>query len=1315
MNLDFRALRAHIADCLSNDYPTLSRQLQQCSDRQKKQQDFAPQLAELQAGIERSLAKAQLRRERLPKPEYDDSLPVNQRRDEIKAAIAKHQVVIICGETGSGKTTQLPKICLELGRGVRGLIGHTQPRRLAARSVASRIAQELNSETGSIVGYKVRFTDKSSPSSYIKLMTDGILLAETLSDRYLNQYDTIIIDEAHERSLNIDFLLGYLKQLLPRRPDLKVIVTSATIDSDRFSQHFNNAPVLEVSGRTFPVEVRYKALASKDEDDQEIEMEEAIAQAVDELWRKDGSGDVLVFLPGEREIRETAEELRKAKLRDAEILPLFARLSNEDQQRIFRPSSTGRRIVLATNVAETSLTVPGIRYVIDSGQARINRYSPRAKVEQLLIEKISQASARQRAGRCGRVASGICVRLYSEQDFLLRSEFTDPEITRSSLAGVILRMAALKLGNVDQFPFLEAPSSKLISDGYQQLRELGAVTESDTLTDIGRQLSRLPVDPRVGRMLLAGRDEGCLKEMLIITSGLSLQDPRERPYDARAAADQAHAKFNEEKSDFLSYLRLWDFFEKLLADKTTNRQLVQDCHRSFLSYLRLREWRELHKQLSDMVISDEVSDSRSRHAPFRLNEKPATFEQIHKALITGLLGNLGFKQPENDEYLGARGLKFNVFPGSSLKKARPKWIVAAELVETSKLYARCVAVIEPEWVEKLAPHLIKKQYFDPHWSKDSAQVNASLRITLYGLPIVARRQVHYGSINPTEAREMFIREALVRFNYNSKAKFFEHNFAMLLDVEELEHKARRQDVLVDENALFAFFDSRIPQDIVNGAGFEAWRKGAEKLNPQLLYLQKDDLMQHSAAAVTEEQYPEFFRLHDVKLPLGYRFEPGHILDGVTITLPLHLLNRVNHATFDWLVPGLIREKITLLIKSLPKSIRRLCVPVPEFATKMLTALETASREEPLLPQLAQCITRGVGQPVSADELNPNDLPLHLRMNFRVIDDAGQELAQGRDLIAIRAQLGEAAQLTFRDTADETTGIEKSGITKWDFGDLPNKLSFQRHGKAMTGYPGLVPDEEVAADGSRKDCVAIRLFDTEHAANEAHRAGVIRLLQFELKDHLKQLPKSLPNFNQLAIHFRSLGNSDELMADVIACICNRAFLGDDEAPRTMKAFNEQKSRARVRLPSVRDGVLRILNEIAPDFVALSGLLAKGGNIQNELKTQLATLIYPRFLSATPWEQMPRLPLYIKAMKIRLEKRAQNPSRDGQRGAEVNELMARYIAEIGKWQKEGRDTAKLLPFRWMIEELRIGLFAQELKTPYPVSLKRLNKVWDELTKR
>ncbi|BCL74916.1 ATP-dependent helicase [Jeongeupia sp. HS-3] len=1252
----------------------------------------------IEADLERELtaaaAKTARRRERLPVPEFDESLPVNQRRDEIRAAIAANQVVILCGETGSGKTTQLPKICLELGRGINGLIGHTQPRRLAARSVATRIAQELKSELGSIVGFKVRFTEKSSGDSYIKLMTDGILLAETLSDRYLTAYDTIIIDEAHERSLNIDFLLGYLKQLLPSRPDLKVIVTSATIDADRFSTHFDGAPVLEVSGRTYPVEVRYAPLESRDEDDAEIEMEEAIVAEVEHLWRHDGAGDVLVFLPGEREIRETAEAFRKAKLRDAEVIPLFARLSNEDQQRIFRPGN-GRRVVLATNVAETSLTVPGIRYVIDSGHARVNRYSTRAKVEQLLVEKISQASARQRAGRCGRVSSGVCVRLYSEEDFNLRSPFTDPEIIRSSLAGVILRMAALKLGKVDAFPFLEAPSSRLITDGYQQLHELGAVDDQDELTPVGKQLARLPVDPRLARMLLAGHEQACLHEVLIIASGLSVQDPRDRPFDARDAADRAQAKFVDEKSDFLTYLNLWAFFEKAVAEKTSNKQLVEVCHAHFLSHIRLREWRDLYRQLADIV--DDLG--------WRKTESAGTFEQIHKALLTGLLGNLGFKQPENDEYLGARGIKFNIFPGSALKKSRPKWVVAGELVETTKLYARGVAAIESEWVEKIAAHISKKQYFEPHWEKAGAQVMASERVTLYGLPIVNRRRVHYGRINPVEAREIFIREALVRFNYNTKAKFFDQNLELLLEIEELEHKARRQDVLVDEEALYRFFDERIPADIVNGASFEAWRKKAEQDNPQLLYLTREFLMSHTADAVTEDQFPAFFKLAEAKLPLAYRFELNHPLDGVTLTLPLHQLNRVNHAVFDWVVPGMLREKVTLLVKSLPKAIRRVCVPVPEFATRMLGELDKADREAPLLPQLAHAVNRGTGLTVSADEFDPGVLPAHLLMNFRVVDDAGQELASGRDLIAIRAQLGEAAQLTFRDDADDN-GIEKSGIVKWDFGDLPEQLTFKRHGRKLTGYPALVPDE---------DTCAIRLFDTAHAAAEAHRQGVVQLLRFELKEHVKQLEKSVPNFQQHAIALRATQNADELMTDIVAAICDRAFIGDDDAPRSKKEFDNQKSRAKVRLPSVRDAVVRTLAAVVAEYVPMVLAAGKAGNISQQLNQQLGKLVSKGFLAATPWEQLPRLPLYLKAMRVRLEKRVANPQRDGQRNAEITELWLRWESELDKWQREGRDTTPLLPFRWMIEELRISLFAQELKTPYPVSLKRLNKVWADMTRR
>ncbi|MBB5189559.1 ATP-dependent helicase HrpA [Silvimonas terrae] len=1302
MSTDLLAqLGEELQHCLARDRIGLQPKLRAAQQRAAQGKPVDRSLIELTQQIQASSRKYQQREQNLPRPTFDDALPVNQKRDDIREAIAANQVVIICGETGSGKTTQLPKICLELGRGKSGLIGHTQPRRLAARTVATRIAQELNSETGAVVGYKVRFADKTSEASYIKLMTDGILLAETLSDPLLSAYDTILIDEAHERSLNIDFLLGYLKQLLPQRPDLKVIVTSATIDADRFANHFTGAPVIEVSGRTYPVEVRYRPLQARDEDDAEIEMEEAIVNAVEELWRHDGTGDVLVFLPGEREIRETAEEFRKAKVRDAEVLPLLARLSNEEQQRIFR-SSNGRRVVLATNVAETSLTVPGIRYVIDSGQARVNRYSPRAKVEQLLVEKISQASARQRAGRCGRVSSGICVRLYDEDDFNNRPAFTDPEIVRSSLAAVILRMAALKLGKVDDFPFLEAPSGRLVADGYQQLRELGAVDEEDRLTPVGRQLSRLPVDPKLGRMLLGGHQENCLKEILVIASAMSLQDPRERPFDARDAADRAQQRFVDEKSDFQSYLKLWHFFEEALANKQSNRQLVNLCHEHFLSYMRLREWRDLHRQLTDIAEDME----------WRLNDKPGTYEQIHKALLTGLLGNIGMKQPEADEYLGARGIKFQIFPGSGLKRARPKWILAGDLVETTKLFGRCVAAIEPDWVEKLALHLVSRQYFDPHWEKEPAQVVASERVTLYGLPIVARRRVNYGRINPVEAREIFIREALVRFNFNTKAKFQEHNFDVLTEIEELEHKARRQDFLVDEEVLYAFFDQIIPPGIVNGAGFEAWRKEAEIANPKLLFLDREELMQRAAGMVTAEQFPTHFKLAEARLPLSYRFEPGHVLDGITLTLPLHQLNRVNAHVFDWLVPGMLREKITLLIKALPKSIRRLCVPVPDFVTRMLTELDSgADREAPLLPQLARAATRGIGQPVSEDDFASVELPLHLQMNFRVVDDASQELASGRDLVAIRAQLGEAAQMTFREaggSGDEGGNeIEKTGINKWDFGDLPAKLTFKRQGRNTTGYPALVVDEP--------ESCAILLFDTEHAAEAAHREGVVHLLRIELKEHVKQLQKSVPNFQQLALQLRSIGNADMLLDDLVNCICNRAFLGEDDAPRTKKAFDEQKSRARARLPSVRDAAIRALTEVVAEYGPVAQIANKPGQISHELKDQLNKLVFNGFMAATPWEQLPRLPVYLKAIKLRVDKRTANPARDAQRAAEVLDFEGKWRAEIEKWQRDGRDTAKLLPVRWMIEEWRISLFAQELRTPYPISLKRLSKLWEELLRR
>ncbi|HQR50966.1 MAG TPA: ATP-dependent RNA helicase HrpA [Methylophilaceae bacterium] len=1283
-------LEARLVQCLLADRYPLQRKLRQAAEALQAGRPADRLLAEATTRIDISMQRYAARLAALPKPEFVQDLPVTARKDEIAAAIAKHQVVIVCGETGSGKTTQLPKICLELGRGVGGLIGHTQPRRIAARSVASRIAQELKSPLGEAVGYKVRFNDRTHDTSYIKLMTDGILLAETQGDRFLNAYDTIIIDEAHERSLNIDFLLGYLKQLLPKRPDLKVIVTSATIDADRFSRHFNGAPVIEVSGRMYPVEVRYRPLQETEEDEQEETMEAAILDAVDDLSRL-GGGDILVFLPGEREIRDTAEHLRKHHPRGAEILPLYARLSIEDQQKIFRPSG-GRRIVLATNVAETSLTVPGIKYVIDTGLARINRYSPRAKVEQLQIEKISQAAARQRAGRCGRVSNGICVRLYAEEDFNNRPEFTDPEILRSSLASVILRMASLKLGDVDDFPFIEAPHSRLVADGYQLLQELGAVDEQRRLTDIGSQLARLPLDPRVGRMILAAKKEGCLKEILIIGAALAIQDPRERPMDKREAADQAHAKFADERSDFMGFLKLWAFYDEALKHKKSNKELLTKCHQNFLSFLRLKEWRELHGQLAGIV----------GEMDFHTNSEDASYDQIHRALLAGLLGNVGFKDGEADTYLGARGIRFSIAPGSALKKQRPKWVMAAELVETAKLYARCVARLDPDWIEPLARGLTQSHYSDPRWDRKPAQVVAWERVSLYGLTIVPKRRVHYGPIDPTESREIFIREALANMEFDTRAPFFGHNQKLITEVEELEHKARRQDVLVDEHALFAFYDARIPAGIHNGITFEKWRKEAEQASPGLLYLTRDDLMRHAASGITEAQFPETFSLDGVEVPLKYRFEPGHPLDGVTATIPLALLNQLDPTKAEWLVPGMLREKITYLVKSLPKTIRRVCVPVPEFVTGSLE--QAGIGEGELLPALAAYIQQRTGLKLSASDWD-EAIPSHLLMNFRVVDDAGRELAMGRDWVALRNQLGQAAQLTFRNASPD---IEKSGLKQWDFGDLPKKLDFSRNGQKMTGYPALEDSG---------DSVAVKLFDTAAAALESHRRGVRRLMRFELKEQMKQLEKGLPGFNQYALLLRNIMNPDELREDMLTAIADRAFIGEDELPRSNADFMQLKQRARARLPAVVEGAGRLAQaiaaEIQPLMQKLAGLPPPMARLKKEIEEQLARLLPKHFFSITPWERLQHLPRYLKALRLRLEKYPSSIERDSRHAQAVQQLWARWEERLATQRKQGEISDGLADFRWLIEELRVSLFAQELKTPFPVSVKRLEKAWSELS--
>jgi ATP-dependent helicase HrpA len=1247
----------------------------------------------------------------LPKPTYPDDLPVVARREEIARAIRENQVVIVSGETGSGKTTQIPKICLELERGVNGLIGHTQPRRIAARTVASRIAHELKSPLGHAVGYKVRFSDKLSGDTYIKLMTDGILLAETQGDRLLRAYDTIIIDEAHERSLNIDFLLGYLKGVLTERPDLKLIVTSATIETERFSTHFaidgKPAPIIEVSGRMYPVEQRYRPLEAADEDEEDQDMEDAVLAAVDELARDAAGGDILVFLPGEREIRETAEALRKHHPKGAEILPLYARLSFEEQERVFRTGGP-RRIVLATNVAETSLTVPGIRYVIDTGVARVNRYSWRNKVEQLQVEKISQASANQRAGRCGRVAPGVCIRLYAEDDYAARPPFTDPEILRSSLASVILRMKSLRIGDVEDFPFLEPPGARMISDGYQLLAELGAVDDQRQLTQIGWQLAKFPIDPRIARMVLAAKRENCLREVLIIASALSIQDPRERPFDRAEAADRAHEQFQEERSDFLAYLKLWAFFEDALKHKKSNRKLTELLHEHFLSHRRMREWRDIHGQLAAVV------GELGMHP----NEEPASYEQIHRALLAGLLGNIGTKSDEGAEYLGARGIRFLIFPGSVLRKTTPKWVMAAEIVETTRLYARNVARIVPEWIEPLAVHLVSRHYFDPHWEKERGMVMAYERVTLHGLTIVPKRRIHYGPINPLEAREIFIHKALAGFDFETRGPFFEHNRKLIRELRELEHKARRRDVLVDEHTIYEFYDAILPAGIYNRAGFERWRRQAEQADPQLLYLTRDYLMRHAATEIAEALFPDALRIGNVDFKLRYRFDPGHPLDGITVTVPLHLLNTLTEAPFEWLVPGMLREKVTWSMKALPKGIRKHLFPLPEQVTAFLESVDSVhARAEkgegqsttpvpPFNDALRRFVQRRLGEPIPEKAADDREMPAHLKVNFRVVDEAGRELAVGRDLLALKGQLGQAAQLTFAQTEG---GIERADIRAWDFGDLPREIAFTRKGRSLTGYPAVV-DEGAS--------VAIRLFDLPSAAEEAMRGGVRRLLRLALKEQLRQLEKGSIAFLQSALQLRNVAIADDLREDFVNAIADRAFIGEDPLPRTQKEFEALRTRARARLPAVSEAATRLFASIAEEYQRVNAQLAavKGplARPAADVRAQLARLVYKGFFSATPWEQLSQLPRYLKAMQVRLDKYGNSPERDAKHTQSIAELTKRYDERLDKQRKAGVSDPRLEEFRWALEELRVSLFAQELRTPYPVSYKRMDRLWSSLLK-
>jgi ATP-dependent helicase HrpA len=1241
---------------------------------------------------------------------FSEELPVSALRATIARAIEAHQVVIVSGETGSGKTTQLPKICLELGRGSAGLIGHTQPRRIAASSIAKRIAHELGTTPGEVVGFKVRFTDRMQPGASIKLMTDGILLAETQGDPQLAAYDTIIIDEAHERSLNIDFLLGYLRQLLPRRPDLKVIITSATIDAERFAQHFATAggpaPVINVSGRLYPVEVRYRPFRDEDDADDRTLMD-GIVDAVDECAGA-GPGDILVFLPGEREIREAAEALRKHHPPHTEILPLFARLSAEEQERVFKPSGA-RRLVLATNVAETSLTVPGVRYVVDTGLARVKRYSYRNKVEQLQVEPIAQAAANQRAGRCGRVADGICIRLYDEADFARRPRFTDPEVLRSSLAGVILRMKALGLGDVRAFPFVEPPPARAIADGYDLLAELNAVDDNNALTAIGRELARLPLDPRIGRMLLAARDQQALREVLVIAAALSVQDPRERPLDAQQAADQAHRRFADERSDFLSLLKLWEFVRERFEHKRSNRKLTDDLKQNFISPRRLREWREVHAQLSTLL----------GELGWRANASEATFEQVHLALLAGLLGNVGFKTLDADyrepPYLGARGIKFFVWPGSPLAKKAGRWVMAAELVETTRLFARVVATIEPQWLERVGAHLLKKTWSDPHWEKNAGQVMAFERATLYGLVIYSQRRVPFGTRDPAAARELFIRGALVKGDYDTNAPFFSHNRRLVREIRELEHKARRPDVLVDDELIFAFYEKLIPADIHSSALFDKWRRTSEQDNPRLLFLSRDDLMRHEAAGVTTGLFPKSWSDRGVELALSYHFEPGSPRDGVTLTVPLYVLNQVDAARCDWLVRGMLKEKVQLLLKSLPQRLRRHCVPLPEYAAAFVARHgELAAHPvRSLVEALCDDFRTQTGLRCNAEDLKQETLPPHLSMNFKVVDEHGRQLAMGRNLAALRAELGAQAQRTFQQLADRDTKVAEGlheAITDWDFGELPELLEIRRGGQVLVGHPALV---------DRGDSCSLEVFDDPNQAAARHRDGLRRLFRLQLKEQVRFLEKSLGALQSaqmqagtVAALAASLPSFEDLRDQVTTAAIDRTCL-IDPLPTDNRSFAARRDEARGRLSLIAQEVARLVTSIVQEAAVLPkklNALRAFPNAVADVEQQLQRLCAHRFIVETPAAQLVHYPRYLKAIGARLDKLKTDPARDAARMAEIAPLQTAYLREVAA--RKGVDDPRLAEFRWLLEELRVSLFAQELRTPMPVSAKRLAKVWESM---
>ncbi|MWA02274.1 ATP-dependent RNA helicase HrpA [Actinomadura sp. LD22] len=1301
-------LRARLPELMLRDRHRLRRRI----DGTQKMRDAARRAKvaeEIAAEVEAAERRVERRRLAVPAITYPAELPVAQKKDDILAAVRDHQVVIVAGETGSGKTTQIPKICLELGRGVLGSIGHTQPRRLAARTVADRIAEELGTDLGDTVGYKVRFTDRSSDDTLVKLMTDGILLAEIQTDRLLRQYDTLIIDEAHERSLNIDFLLGYVKEILPRRPDLKVIITSATIDPERFSRHFGDAPIVEVSGRTYPVEVRYRPVSDVDDAsaDPDRDQIQAIIDAVDELGRE-APGDVLVFLSGEREIRDTADALTKHFTRTraaTEVLPLYARLSAAEQHRVFQ-AHRGRRVVLATNVAETSLTVPGIKYVVDPGTARISRYSHRLKVQRLPIEPISQASANQRKGRCGRVSEGVCIRLYSEEDFESRPEFTDPEILRTNLASVILQMTALGLGDIAAFPFVEPPDRRNVKAGVDLLHELGAIDPAEKdprkrLTPLGRRLAQLPVDPRLGRMVLEADRNGCVREVLIIAAALSIQDPRERPAEHQQAADDKHRRFADPTSDFLAYLNLWNYLreqQKELSGSAFRRM----CKSEFLHFLRVREWQDLHGQLKQVAKSLGVT----------LNTADAPPDRIHVSLLAGLLSHIGLvdtdkkekdKPRRGQEYLGARGAKFAVFPGSALFRKPPRWVMSAELVETSRLWGRINAKIEPDWIEPLAEHLVKRNYSEPHWSKKQAAVMAHEKVTLYGVPIVADRRVNYGSIDPALSRELFIRHALVEGDWETHHEFFHDNRALLDEVEELEHRARRRDILVDDETLFDFYDERIPDDVVSGRHFDAWWKKARRSDPDLLGFEKSMLINETAGGVSEADYPDVWKQGPLRLRLTYQFEPGTDADGVTVHVPVQVLNQVRPDGFEWQVPGLRTELVTELIRSLPKQLRVNFVPAPDYARKVLDRV--APRTEPLLDALERELTAMTGVPVAREAWDASRLPAHLRITFRVVDDRKRVLGEGTDLDELKRRLAGKVRGTLSKAA---SSVERSGLTEWTIGELPRTYEQKQAGYDVKAYPALTDEGE---------SVAVRMYETEAEQRRAMWLGTRRLILLNAPSPVKLIQGRLTNKGKLALSHNPHGSVAALFDDCVTAAADRLIAEAGGPAWDEDGFRVLYDRVRADLHDATAQIVGLVERILAESHELDRRLRGTTSLTlvpalTDIRAHLARLVHPGFVTETGWARLADLPRYLRALQIRLDKLPENPGRDRMLAHQVDVLGQEYEQALRRLHPSRRDEEPARQIRWMLEELRVSLFAQQLGTRFPVSDKRIRKAMAQL---